>query len=71
MKYKLNVEVAFTDKDDKELHYKVGDVIEVSEKRGKELLADDRKLVSLNEKIEDKSKKGKSNKDKTNEDENK
>lgn len=53
MKYKLNVEVSFTDKNDETKHYKIGDVITVDEARGKELLADSRKLVSLNEKIED------------------
>lgn len=53
MKYKLNIELAFTDKINGK-KYKVGDVIEFDEARGKELLADSRKLVSLNKKIEDK-----------------
>lgn len=53
MKYELNIEVAFTDKNDETKHYKIGDVITVDEVRGKELLADSRKLVSLNKKIED------------------
>lgn len=52
MKYKLNVEIAFVDRYTNE-EYKVGDVIEVDEKRGNELLHDPRKLVSLNEKIEE------------------
>lgn len=45
---KLNIEVSFTDKYTNE-DYKVGDVIEVSDERGNELLNDPRKLVSLNE----------------------
>lgn len=53
MKYKLNIEVAFTDKNNNAKHYKIGDVITVDEARGNELLADSRKLVSLNEIIED------------------
>lgn len=54
MKYKLNIEMAFTDKitDEK---YKVGDVKEFDEARAKELLADKRHLVSLNEIIEEKT----------------
>lgn len=45
---KLNVEIEFVDRITKETH-KVGDVITVDEKRGEELLADKRNLVSLNE----------------------
>lgn len=45
---KLNIEKEFVDKNTGELH-KIGDVIEVEKARGEELLADDRKLVSLNE----------------------
>lgn len=52
MKYKLNVEIAFVDRYTN-AQYKVGDVIEVNETRGNELLHDPRKLVSLNEKIEE------------------
>lgn len=42
---KLKVEKEFTDKFTDEKH-KIGDVIEVEAKRGKELLADFRKLVT-------------------------
>lgn len=45
---KLKIEKVFKDKVTGE-YYNVGDVIEVAEKRGKELLSDDRKLVSLHE----------------------
>lgn len=60
MKYKLNIEKEFTDKNTGKL-YKVGDVVTFNEERATELLSDTRELVSLNEKIEDK----KSNKDKS------
>lgn len=45
---KLNVEKSFVDRITGELH-KIGDVIEVEKTRGEELLADTRKLVSLND----------------------
>lgn len=45
---KLNIERSFTDKYDESKKYKIGDVIDVDEARGKELLEDSRKLVSLN-----------------------
>lgn len=53
MKYKLNIEVDFSDKytDEK---YKIGDVVTFKEARAKELLADSRGLVSLNEIVENK-----------------
>lgn len=54
MKYVLKIEVSFTDKyTDKE--YKVGNKITVDEARGKELLDDPRHLVTLVEKIDEKS----------------
>lgn len=43
---KLKVKIEFVDKYTSELH-KVGDVIDVNEARGNELLADTRKLVTL------------------------
>jgi hypothetical protein len=55
MKYRLNIEIPFTDRITKE-DYIVGDVKEFEKDRGEELLADKRKLVSLNEIIEDKPK---------------
>lgn len=45
---KLNVEKVFCDKFTKN-RYAIGDVIEVDAARGKELLADPRKLVSLSD----------------------
>lgn len=50
---KLSVEKEFSDKITKKLH-KVGEVIEVDEKRGKELLGDARKLVTLIQEVETK-----------------
>ena len=50
--YKLNIEQDFTDKYTN-VDYKIGDLIEVNDERGEELLNDKRKLVSLNEKIEE------------------
>lgn len=47
---KLKIEIAFTDKNNGK-NYKVGDVIEFDDARGKELLADSRKLVSLDKKV--------------------
>ena len=52
MKYLLNVEKEFMDKLTNEYH-RVGKVIERDKKRTKELLADKRKLVSLNSKLEE------------------
>lgn len=48
----LKIEKVFKDKNTGEL-YQVGQIIDVSEKRGNELLGDDRKLVSA---VEEKSK---------------
>lgn len=63
MKYKLKVEIAFHDKYTN-VAYKIGDVIEVGEARGLELLADPRKLVTLIEEVkETKSKASKKAKD--------
>lgn len=53
MKYKLNIEIPFTDKITHEA-YKVGDVKEFDENRAKELLKDTRKLVSVNAMVEEK-----------------
>lgn len=58
MKYKLNVEMSFVDKYTNQAH-KIGDVIEVDEARGNELLNDSRKLVSLHSKIEEEAPKRK------------
>lgn len=60
---KLNIEKEFVDKISGELH-KVGDVIEVNKDRGEELLADSRKLVSINAAAEEEPKPKKSSKKK-------
>lgn len=44
-KIKLKILVAFTDKNNEKVHYKVDDVIEFSIKRAEELLKDTRNLV--------------------------
>lgn len=62
MKYKLNIEMAFADKFTAE-EYTVGDVKEFDETRAKELLADKRHLVSLNEIIEEKTETSEGSKD--------
>ena len=65
MKYKLNIEKEFVDKENNET-YKVGDNVIFEEKRAKELLSDERKLVSLNEIIKEESKQESPKKNKSN-----
>lgn len=69
MKYKLNIEIAFTDKITAE-KYKVGDVKEFDEIRAKQLLEDKRHLVSLNEIIKEKTNKSKNVENKNEENKN-
>ena len=66
MKYKLNIEVPFTDKVTGKKYHEVGKVETFSKERGEELLKDPRGLVSLNEKIEEKPKNKDDKKDKAN-----
>lgn len=44
---KLKILIAFTDKYNDEIHYKVNDAIEFEKSRAKELLKDPRKLVCI------------------------
>lgn len=52
MKYKLKAKQSFVDKYTEQV-YKVDEMIEATEERGKELLADPRELVELVEEIKE------------------